>query len=237
MIHSSPLNKCFYASTKLSMNGKFPMISDFPLFAPSESNGERRIFQRLPRVTYGVACGIVALMTSLNALAAEQPAVKELLKRLNLSGYSFSMRPPDFSGLTADSKTVSLAGLRGRVVLLNFWATWCQECRPEMPMFERLHREFSAQGFSVIGINAREGAAAIREYSKEIGLTFPLVLDSRGEINATYGVIGLPTTFLMGRDGRAVALAVGPREWTSAPARALIQTLLAEPVRADKVIR
>ena len=213
------------------------MISDFPLFAPSESSGERRIFQRLARITYGVACGIVVLMTSLNALAVEQPAVKELLKQLNLSGYSSSMRPPDFNGLTADSKTVSLAGLRGRVVLLNFWATWCQECRPEMPMFERLHREFSAQGLSVIGINAREGTAAIREYSKEIGLTFPLVLDSRGEINATYGVIGLPTTFLMGRDGRAVALAVGPREWTSVPGRALIQTLLAEPARADKVIR
>jgi peroxiredoxin len=98
-----------------------------------------------------------------------------------------------------------------------------------MPLFERLHREFSAQGLSVIGINAREGTAAVREYSKELGLTFPLVVDSRGEINAAYGAIGLPTTFLIGRDGRAVALAVGSREWTNAPARALIQTLLAEP--------
>jgi len=175
------------------------------------------------------ACGLVTHLTVLNALAAEQPAVAEVLKRLNLSGYSSSMRPPDFSGLTADSKTVSLAGLNGRVVLLNFWATWCLECRPEMPLFERLHRDFAAQGLSVIGINAREGAAAVRDYSKELGLTFPLVLDSRGEINATYGVIGLPTTFLIGRDGRAVALAVGPRDWTSAPARAVFQTFLAEP--------
>jgi peroxiredoxin len=173
------------------------------------------------------ACGI--LLTALNALAVEQPAVTEFLKPLNLSGYPSTMRPPNFSGLTADSRTMSLAGLRGRVVLLNFWATWCQECRPEMPLFERLHRDFAAQGLSVIGINAREGAATVREYSKEFGLTFPLVLDSRGEINAAYGVIGLPTTFIIGRDGRAVALAVGPREWASAPARALIQTLLAEP--------
>jgi peroxiredoxin len=96
-------------------------------------------------------------------------------------------------------------------------------------MFDRLHREFAAQGLSVIGVNAREGTAAVREYSKELGLTFPLVLDSNGEINAAYGVIGLPTTFVIGRDGRAVALAVGPREWTSAPARTLIETLLAEP--------
>jgi len=173
--------------------------------------------------------GIVTLITALNALAVERPSVKELLKPLNLSDYTSSQRPPDFSGLTADSKTVSLAGLRGRVVLLNFWATWCQECRPEMPVFEQLHREFATQGLRVIGINARERTAAVREYSKELGLTFPLVLDSRGEINAAYGVIGLPTTFIVGRDRRAVALAVGPREWTSVPARALIQTLLAEP--------
>ncbi|HXV82115.1 MAG TPA: TlpA disulfide reductase family protein [Candidatus Binatia bacterium] len=172
--------------------------------------------------------GIVALMTTLNA-SAEQPAVAEALKRLNLSGYSSGIRAPDFSGLTVDNKTVLLNGLRGRVVLLNFWASWCNECRPEMPMFEQLHREFSTRGLSVIGINFREGPAAVREYSKELGLTFPLVLDSRGEINTAYGVIGLPTTFLIGRDGRAVALAVGPREWTSAPARALIQTLLAGP--------
>ena len=179
------------------------------------------------------ACGIFTLTTALNALAAEQPTVRDLLKQLNLSSYSSIMRTPDFSGPTGDGKPVSLAGLRGRVVLLNFWATWCNECRPEMPMFERLHREFSAQGLSVIGINAREGPVAVREYCKELGLTFPVVLDSRGEINAAYGVIGLPTTFIIGRDGRAVALAVGPREWTSAPARALIQTLLAQPVRGD----
>jgi peroxiredoxin len=175
------------------------------------------------------ACGIVILLTVLNVLAVEEPGVKKLLQGLNLSGYPSSLRPPGFSGLTADGKTASLAGLRERVVLLNFWATWCQECRSEMPVFDRLYREYSAQGLAVMGINAREGTAAVRAYSKELGLTFPLVLDSRGEINAAYGVIGLPTTFLIARDGRAVALAVGPREWADPPARALIQRLLAEP--------
>ena len=98
-----------------------------------------------------------------------------------------------------------------------------------MPMFERLHREFSAQGLAVLGINAREGTSTIREYAKELGLSFPLILDPKGTINTTYGVIGLPTTVLIGRDGRPVALAVGPREWASTPARAIIQALLAEP--------
>ena len=176
-----------------------------------------------------VACGIVSLLAALNASAVEQPKLTELLKPLNLSGYSSSMRPPEFSGQTADGKMLSLTGLREKVVVVNFWATWCLECRPEMPMFERLHREFGAQGLSVIGINAREGAAAVRVYAKELGLTFPLILDPSGKINSAYGVIGLPTTFLIGRDGRSVALAVGPREWSGKAARALIQVLLAEP--------
>ncbi|HXV81571.1 MAG TPA: TlpA disulfide reductase family protein [Candidatus Binatia bacterium] len=176
-----------------------------------------------------VACGIVSLLAALNASAVEQPTVTELLKPLNLSGYASGMRPPEFSGRTSDGKMLSLTGLREKVVVVNFWATWCLECRPEMPMFERLHREFGAQGLSVIGINAREGAAAVRVYAKELGLTFPLILDPSGKINSAYGVIGLPTTFLIGRDGRPVALAVGPREWSGKAARALIQVLLAEP--------
>jgi len=172
---------------------------------------------------------LIAIVTILGAPEAGWTELADLLGKLGLSAYSRGTNPPEFSGRTTDSRTVSLASLQGKVVLLNFWATWCLECRPEMTLFERLHRDFAAQGLSVIGINAREGTAAIRQYSKELGLTFPLVLDSSGEINAAYGVIGLPTTFLIGRDGRAVALAVGQREWASAPARVLIQTLLAEP--------
>jgi peroxiredoxin len=174
------------------------------------------------------AFGIVALMTALNAPAAERPGLAELLKALNVSGYPSVMQPPEFSGFTADGQRVSLAGLSRRVVLLNFWATWCLECRSEMPAFERLHREFSVQGLAIVGINAREGTSTIREYAKELALTFPLILDPSGKINSTYGVIGLPTTFLIGRDGRPVALAIGPREWNGKPARALIQALLAE---------
>ena len=182
------------------------------------------------RITCRIAAfGIAAFLTAVNAPAAERPALPELLKALNLSAYPSVMHPPEFSGFTADGQRVSLAGLSGRVVLLNFWATWCQECRPEMPVFERLHRKFSVQGLAVVGINAREGTATIREYAKELGLIFPLIPDPTGKINSAYGVIGLPTTFLIGRSGRAVALAIGPREWGDKPALAIIQALLAEP--------
>jgi len=181
------------------------------------------------RASREIAEFLVAIVTILGTPAASRTEVTELLQKLNLTAYSRSTNPPDFNGRTIDDRITSLASMRGKVVLLNFWATWCQECRPEMPMFERLHREFAAQGLSVIGINAREGTPAIRAYAKEIRLTFPLILDPKGEINAAYGVIGLPATFLIGRDGRAVARAVGPRDWGSASAKGIIQALLAEP--------
>jgi peroxiredoxin len=98
-----------------------------------------------------------------------------------------------------------------------------------MPMFERLHREFSKQGLTVNGINVREGTSTVREYAKALALTFPLILDPTGTINASYGVVGLPATFLVDRNGRAVALAIGPREWNGKLARDLIQALLTEP--------
>jgi cytochrome c biogenesis protein CcmG/thiol:disulfide interchange protein DsbE len=146
-----------------------------------------------------------------------------------LSRYAPGTEPPALRARTVDGRPVSLAGLRGRVVLLNFWASWCLECRPEMPALEHLHRELAAQGLTVMGINAREGAAAVRAYARELGLTFALVLDPDGDVGRAYGVIGIPTTFLIGRDGRAVALAIGPRAWDSAPAREVLRVLLAEP--------
>jgi peroxiredoxin len=168
------------------------------------------------------------MMTLFAAVEAVQAEVTDLLRKMKVTAYRRGVTPPGFAGRTPEDRTVSLASLRGKVVVLNFWAAWCLECRPEMPLFERLHRELAAQGLNVIGINAREGAATIRAYAKEFGLTFPLVLDLKGEIYSAYGVIGLPTTFLVGRDGRAVGLAVGPREWSGNSGRAIIQALLAE---------
>jgi peroxiredoxin len=177
-----------------------------------------------------IAWGLVALVSGLGPHAVGAPAVPDLLKTLDLAGYPPGERPPQFSGRTPEGQTVSLTGLRGRVILLTFWATWCPPCKEEMPVFEQLHRDFAAQGLTVLGVNVREGIPAIQGYAKDLGLTFPLVLDPKGKIQALYGVIGLPTAFLIGRDGRAAARAVGPREWGSAEARALIQALLAEPV-------
>jgi peroxiredoxin len=176
-----------------------------------------------------LACGLLVAGLA-GTGAADQRALAPLLKTLDLHDYTSRPAPPDFSGRTLDALRLSITEYRGSVIILNFWASWCFECRPEMPVLERLQREFSSRGLAVIGVNAREDTQAARRYAAELGLTFPIVLDRNGAINALYGVVGLPTTFVIGRDGRAIGFAVGPREWESAPARALIAALLAEPI-------
>lgn len=160
--------------------------------------------------------------------SAQAPVLPSLLKLLDLRGYAPGTMAPAFTGAALDDRQLSIAGLRGKVVILNFWASWCLECRHEMPALEQMHREFAPQGLAVIGINAREDREAVRRCAKDLGLTLPLVLDQDGTISTTYGVVALPTTFILGRDGRAIALAIGPREWATAPAQRIVETLLAE---------
>ena len=175
-----------------------------------------------------LAGGLLVVAVS-GLAAAEAPPLASLLKLLELRGYSPGTMAPALNGPTLDARPLSTAELRGKVLVLNFWASWCLECRREMPQLERIHREFARHGLAVIGIDVRENRDAARRYAKELGLTFPLVLDPDGTINAAYGVIGLPTTIVVGRDGRAVGLAVGPREWAGASARDITEALLAEP--------
>jgi peroxiredoxin len=183
----------------------------------------------LRRYVSWLAGGALALVLG-GVAGAEVTALAPLLEPLDLRSYAAGTRPPAVSGGTLDGR-LSVNDLRGRVILLNFWASWCAECRPEMPVLERLHRELEPRGLAVVGINAREEAISVRRYASELRLTFPLLLDRDGTMTKQYGVLGLPTTFLIGRDGRAVAFAVGTRDWGGAPARALIEALLAETAR------
>jgi peroxiredoxin len=192
-------------------------------------NRRPREIKKPARATLVLIGTLTAWFAFSASTTASQTVSVELLEKLNLSGYPSIMRPPDFQAPIAAGGKLSIRDLSGKVLLMNFWATWCHECRKVMPEFELLHREFTGRGLSVIGINARETPAAIRAYAKELGLTFPLVLDPEGRINVEYGVVGLPTTFLIGRDGRAIALAVGPREWVSPTAHAIFRALLVEP--------
>jgi thiol-disulfide isomerase/thioredoxin len=176
--------------------------------------------------TRGAFACLVAILTLFVTLAIGQPA--GMLQTLGLAGYRTDTWPPGFSAATGEGHSQALESFRSRVVFLNFWATWCLECRVELPALEQLDRDYAPRGLTILTVNVREEPGTVRRYARELGLTMPPLLDSAGAITRSYGVIGLPTSFLIGRERRAVAPAIGPREWTSAEARALIESLLME---------
>ncbi|MBU1396738.1 MAG: TlpA family protein disulfide reductase [Gammaproteobacteria bacterium] len=114
-----------------------------------------------------------------------------------------------------EGKTLDLAQLKGKMVLINFWATWCPPCRREMPSMERLSQAFKSKPFVVLAVNVGEDADTIEAFTSQLDttLTFPILLDTRSQGMRAWKVAGLPTTFLVDRQGRIVASAIGGREF------------------------
>lgn len=107
---------------------------------------------------------------------------------------------PDFVLTYADGNQVKLSDLRGRPVILNFWATWCGPCRLEMPDLVRVYQEHAADGLVVIGVNFQEDAGRIEEFAEEFDITFPLVADA-GDIARAYQVRVMPSSYFIDKDG------------------------------------
>ncbi len=134
---------------------------------------------------------------------------------------------PAFALADLHGEAVSLQSLRGKVVLLHFWATWCVACRHEMPKVERLWQQYRRQGLVVLAVNVdRGGADSVRDYVREYGLSFPVVLDPQGELRNRYAVRALPTTYVIGRKGRILGRIFGARDWGSPNAQVWIDALL-----------
>lgn len=109
-----------------------------------------------------------------------------------------------FPAKRVDGTPDALADYRGRVVLLNLWATWCPPCREEMPALERFYREYRAQGVVVLGVDQGEDPQVAARYAREHGVTYPILVDEDQQYGRAYAAVGLPTTIVVGRDGRIV---------------------------------
>jgi cytochrome c biogenesis protein CcmG/thiol:disulfide interchange protein DsbE len=141
--------------------------------------------------------GIVALDADRNPTG--RPAVAEI-----------GRAAPDFLLRTLDGRELRLSDLRGRVVLLNFWASWCQPCRSEMPEFVRLYSTQRDRGLEVVAVDLQEAPAPVQGFVDEFGMTFPVVFDRTGEVARTYRVTQLPVTLIIDRDGVIRAAKYGP---------------------------
>lgn len=121
---------------------------------------------------------------------------------------------------------VRLSDFRGKVVFLNFWATWCSPCRIEMPSMERLHKKLKDRGLVMLAINLEEPVSLVRAFFEEYKLSFTALLDTKGEVGVMFGISALPTTFIIYEDGRIIGAAMGARDWYSEKALALFEYLI-----------
>ncbi len=131
----------------------------------------------------------------------------------------------------AEGKSVTLERYRGKVLLVNFWATWCAPCIHEMPTLDRLQAALGGPGFAVLTVSLdRKGMAAVGPFWEEQGYKhLPILLDSRWKTARRLGVSGLPATFLLDRKGRIVGYLIGPAEWDSPEAKAFLRFHIARP--------
>ena len=135
---------------------------------------------------------------------------------------------PDFTLPGKDTGNIRLSELRGRVVMLNFWASWCGPCRQEMPLLDALHKRYEPLGFTLLGINVEEDTAAARRYLNDVPVGFPILFDSRNEVTRAYDVQAMPSTVLVDRDGRMRFLHRGYKPGDEAQYSKMVRQLLRE---------
>jgi thiol-disulfide isomerase/thioredoxin len=133
---------------------------------------------------------------------------------------------PDIALGTLDGKKISLKDFRGKVVLLNFWASWCAPCREEMPAMEKLYQEYRNKNFAILAVAVKDSRQDTLNFVKELKLTYPVALDPDAKVGQEYGAWGLPVTYLIGPNGEGLARGWGPADWYGAPARKLIKDLI-----------
>jgi thiol-disulfide isomerase/thioredoxin len=130
-----------------------------------------------------------------------------------------------------------LSDYRGKVVLLNFWATWCEPCRDELPSIERLRAALAGKPFVVLAVQMEGSARTASDTAEELGLHFPILLDRDSSATAAWNVNLLPTTFLIGPRGAVAISHVGEVDWSSAEWRRKIEALLPENRRGKHKAR
>lgn len=181
---------------------------------------------------------VVILAAGLWALPVRRPGEEgghhaapalDPFEKTGVTEFTENQRGPALSLATLDGGRASLDDYRDKLVVLNFWATWCQPCTIEMPTLEALSREYRERGVVVLGVSVDRGAprALLEPYVRNLRLTFPILLDPEMKTAGAWRVTGLPTTFLIRPGGEVAGMAVGAREWNSAEVRALLDLLLA----------
>jgi peroxiredoxin len=184
-------------------------------------------FMNLPRLL--IIAAILGLFTTSTSGAADQEArhsVSDAMKQLRLIGPPSPTRAPAFMATLEDGSVFQLSSQRGKIVFINFWATWCLPCRTEMPMMEKLWRRHRDQPFAMLAVSIDSTPSAVSPFIAQHGLTFPIALDAGQALARAYGLRGLPMSVIVDPIGNVAALAIGPRDWDGPLADTLIEGLM-----------
>ncbi len=162
-------------------------------------------------ILIGMFMATAAILPTISGGAQTMPAAERLLAGL---GFSTSSRPaPEMTVTDLSGKRLTLSSLKGKTVLLNFWATWCPPCRMEMPSMQRLHAAMDPDKFVIVAVNLGETSADVRKFIQKSGYTFPIYLDPDQQAGNTYRIDAIPSTFLIDRRGTIIGTFLGAREW------------------------
>jgi len=188
-------------------------------FAPSDNgrSGEMSLKSAAQSSQGSEAAGALSPLKGLNKGAMAPLVVRP--KPLDL---------PHFTFVAGDGEERSLKDFAGKIVLFNLWATWCVPCREEMPALDRLQAKLGGQDFAVVAVNIDKGGSEkAAEFLKETGVAqLPLYTDPSGKLFATVKAVGMPTTLIIDGDGKEIARLVGPADWASPEAVAVIEAAI-----------
>lgn len=172
---------------------------------------------------------IFLILLFLSSFSHSEAIDEDLFIKAKIIPAKIIKKAPNFTLEDIYGKKVELYSLRGRVVLLAFWATWCSPCKKEMPSMESLYQQFKSKGFVLLAISVDyEKKEKVKEFVEKNGYNFPVLLDSKLHAYHLYDVKGIPTAILIDKQGRIIGKAVGPRDWNTPEVISFLDLLLRE---------
>jgi peroxiredoxin len=180
-------------------------------------------------ITAVVVAGVIFLKADFSREEKGPVPVGETrAKKLGVETPERKTAAPDFTLKDHAGKQFALKEVRGKVVFLNFWATWCPPCIEEMPAIEKLHRDLEKEGLVILAVNFQESPERVRDFFREHNLTFTALLDRDGKVFELYQAWALPVSIVINKRGEIVGRAMGSKDWYSEEAVQLFQKLVAE---------
>ncbi len=156
------------------------------------------------------------------------------LESVKMSSIGEGIPAPDFTFPGLDGKNTSLSNYKGKVVLVNIWATWCPPCVYEMPSMQKLYNEFNGKNFEILAVSIdAAGVDAVAPFMKKHKLSFPALMDPKGTIKSMYRVTGIPESFIIDKQGVLVGKIIGARDWATQEVFGFFQDLIQRPLSAE----